>query len=53
MGAVYKAKDLLKVEAQDRDPYVAIKVLNDECEHLVFLLWGSYAQKKGQHIINK
>ena len=27
-----------------------IKVLNDECEHLVFLLWGSYAQKKGQHI---
>lgn len=30
MGVVYKAKDLLKVEAQDRDPYVAIKVLNDE-----------------------
>jgi len=30
MGLVYKAKDLLKVEAQDRDPYVAIKVLSDE-----------------------
>ena len=30
MGVVYKAKDLLKVEAQDRDPYVAIKVLGDE-----------------------
>ncbi len=30
MGIVYKAKDLLKVEAQDRDPYVAIKVLTDE-----------------------
>lgn len=30
MGVVYKAKDLLKVEAQDRDPYVAIKVLNEE-----------------------
>lgn len=30
MGVVYKARDLLKVEAQDRDPYVAIKVLNDE-----------------------
>lgn len=30
MGMVYKAKDLLKVEAQDRDPYVAIKVLSDE-----------------------
>ncbi|MBX2823612.1 MAG: uracil-DNA glycosylase [Gammaproteobacteria bacterium] len=25
----------------------AIQVLNDEREHLVFLLWGSYAQKKG------
>ncbi len=30
MGVVYKAKDLLKVEAQDREPYVAIKVLSDE-----------------------
>ncbi len=30
MGVVYKAKDLLKIEAQDRDPYVAIKVLVDE-----------------------
>lgn len=30
MGVVYKAKDKLKVEAQDRDPYVAIKVLSEE-----------------------
>ncbi len=30
MGVVYKAKDSLKVEAQDRDPYLAIKVLSDE-----------------------
>ena len=30
MGVVYKAKDLLKIEAQDRDPYVAINVLTDE-----------------------
>lgn len=30
MGVVYKAKDLLKIEAQDREPYVAIKVLSDE-----------------------
>jgi len=30
MGIVYKAKDLLKVEAQDRDPFVAIKVLSEE-----------------------
>ena len=30
MGVVYRAKDRLKVEAQDKDPYVAIKVLSDE-----------------------
>ncbi len=30
MGVVYKAIDLLKVEAKDRDPFVAIKVLNEE-----------------------
>ena len=30
MGVVYKAKDMLKVEAQDRDPFVAIKLLGDE-----------------------
>lgn len=29
MGVVFKAKDLLKVEAQDKDPFVAIKVLTD------------------------
>jgi serine/threonine protein kinase len=29
MGVVFKAKDLLKVEARDKDPYVAIKVLTD------------------------
>lgn len=27
-----------------------IRVLNDECENLVFLLWGNYAHKKGQFI---
>ena len=27
-----------------------IRVLNDECENLVFLLWGSYAQRKGRFI---
>ncbi len=25
----------------------AIKVLSDQREHLVFILWGAYAQKKG------
>ncbi len=29
MGIVYKARDLIKVEASDRNPYLAIKVLND------------------------
>jgi serine/threonine protein kinase len=29
MGVVFKAKDLLKVEAHDKNPYVAIKVLTD------------------------
>ena len=28
MGTVYKAQDLRKVEASDRNPYIAIKVLN-------------------------
>ncbi|BFM16825.1 hypothetical protein R50073_30080 [Maricurvus nonylphenolicus] len=30
MGAVYKATDRRKLEANDSDPYVAIKVLNDD-----------------------
>ncbi len=30
MGVVFKARDERKVEARDRDPYVAVKVLNDE-----------------------
>ena len=27
-----------------------IKVINDKCEGVVFLLWGKPAQKKGRHI---
>ncbi|HUW54128.1 MAG TPA: protein kinase [Rhodanobacter sp.] len=30
MGVVFLARDERKVEAHDRDPYVAVKVLNDE-----------------------
>jgi len=30
MGLVFKARDLRKEEAQDRNPYVAVKVLNEE-----------------------
>lgn len=28
----------------------AIQIVNEQCEGVVFLLWGSYAQKKGQFI---
>lgn len=27
-----------------------IRVLSEECEHLVFILWGNYAKAKGTHI---
>ena len=27
-----------------------IQVVNDECEHVVFILWGSYAQKKAAFV---
>ncbi len=27
-----------------------IQVVNQQCDHVVFILWGSYAQKKGFHI---
>lgn len=30
MGTVYKARDLRKVEADDTNPYVAVKVLNED-----------------------
>jgi len=30
MGTVYKARDLRKVEANDADPFVAVKVLNED-----------------------
>ena len=33
MGTVYKARDLRKVEADDLNPYVAVKVLNSDFEH--------------------
>ena len=28
----------------------AIHALNQECEHIVFMLWGAYAQRKGKFI---
>jgi serine/threonine protein kinase len=32
MGVVYRARDLLKEQYQDRHPYVAVKVLGEECK---------------------
>ena len=32
MGVVYKARDLRMEEFRDREPYVAVKVLGDECK---------------------
>lgn len=53
MGVVYKAKDLLKVEAQDRDPYVAIKVLSEEFKtHPEAFISLQREAKKAQHIAN-
>lgn len=31
----------------------AIRALNDHCNNIVFMLWGSYAQRKGQFIDRK
>ncbi|MCQ2234465.1 MAG: uracil-DNA glycosylase [Paludibacteraceae bacterium] len=31
----------------------AIKALNDQREHIVFILWGSYAKQKGRYIDRK
>jgi serine/threonine protein kinase len=54
MGVVYKAKDLLKVEAQDRDPYVAIKVLSEEFRtHPEAFISLQREAKKAQHIANQ
>lgn len=30
MGVVYKARDRIKIEAKDRNPFVAVKVLNED-----------------------
>ena len=27
-----------------------IRVVNEECEHVVFILWGAYAQKKASFV---
>jgi serine/threonine protein kinase len=32
MGVVYRARDLLKEQYQDRNPYIAVKVLGESCK---------------------
>ncbi|MCP5077774.1 MAG: protein kinase [Psychromonas sp.] len=54
MGVVYKAKDMLRVEAQDSDPYVAIKVLSEEFKtHPEAFISLQRESKKAQHIANQ
>lgn len=51
MGVVFKARDLRKEEAQDRNPYVAIKLLNDEFRrHPESLKALQRESRKAQHL---
>ncbi|MBI3560582.1 MAG: protein kinase [Gammaproteobacteria bacterium] len=51
MGVVYKAKDRNKIEAHDKDPYVAIKVLNEEFKaHPESFIALQRESRKGQRI---
>lgn len=51
MGVVFKARDLRKEEAQDRNPFVAIKLLNDEFRrHPESLKALQRESRKAQHL---
>ena len=51
MGMVYKALDLRKEEYQDRNPHVAIKILNEECKsHPDFFMALQREAKKAQSL---
>jgi serine/threonine protein kinase len=51
MGIVFKARDIRKEEAQDRNPYVAIKVLNEEFKrHPESLKALQRESRKAQHL---
>lgn len=53
MGVVYLARDERKVEARDRDPYVAVKVLNDEFrKHPDALIALQRESRRAQHLGN-
>ena len=46
MGNVYLAKDLLREELEDSSPYVAIKVLNEECRTMPGALQALQSEAK-------
>ena len=51
MGVVYMARDERKVEACDRYPYIAVKVLNDEFrQHPDALIALQRDQRRAQHL---
>src|SRR4029077_10317224 len=51
MGIVFKARDVRKEEAQDRNPYVALKLLNDEFRrHPESLKALQRESRKAQHL---
>ncbi|MFN6509153.1 serine/threonine protein kinase [Xanthomonas translucens] len=51
MGVVYLARDERKVEARDRDPYIAVKVLNDEFrQHPHALIALQRESRRAQHL---
>ncbi len=51
MGIVYKARDLRKEEYRDRDPYVAIKILNKDCKaHPDFFMALQRESRKAQRL---
>jgi hypothetical protein len=51
MGIVFRVRDLRKVEAQDRNPYVAIKVLNEEFKRNPLALYALQREaRKAQRI---
>jgi len=51
MGEVYKARDRLKEQYQDRDPFLAIKILSAECKtHPDFFMALQREAKKAQSL---
>lgn len=52
MGNVYLAKDLLREEMEDSSPFVAIKVLNDQCRNLPGALQSLQREAKKAQVLS-